>query len=721
MPNPNYTVIDLVRVLAALFLYIPILCAPGYVLGFWMNLFAFREQRLLGKILIAVPLSIAIVPALLFVTLAEFPAAAVWAGFGALGLGFAALSIRDASGEFRRGWSWREWRWPAVVAALWIALGLFTMLDLQVGDRLYMAAPSFDVAIRAEFTHAATVYGARPPNPFFYPGHHVPLRYHYFWFLVCSLIERWSRGWIDPRQAILAGTLWCGLGLMALVYLCTRHFYPGGRKAAQPWIGIGLLWVIGADMIPVGLCAAFGVVMFSPELWNNEIAGWLHSLTWAPHAVAAVIQCFIGFLAVWAMERQPRYRKLIARGILAGVAFGSATGTSIYVTAVFAVSIALWLALCAWKHWYREAAAFATSGICAALVVWPYLHGLADAGGYTPNSSFIVPTIRSFKPVAILAKGTWAATPWVLHLLNGVFLPVNYAVELGFFAVIVVLQFKRYCRKWPNLKRAELASATLVLATAFVCTFFRSSVISNNDLGWRGFLIAQFVWVLWSIDYIPVWLRLRRMRKPALTPRLFRLRGRIAFLLAIGLLGTMWEAIIARSYLPIVDSGVVAMPGWLGPDRVIGERTLALREAYAWIDRRFPESAVILQNPRPYPDIYSGNFANRQLAAEDTGCGSSFGGDPRLCRAMLPPLRILFDKPKRANTVDLAELCRLYGIDAIVVKDNDPSWQNPRSWVWKERPIYRNSFARVFACVLPAAEVAGAPKQPLLARARRVK
>ncbi len=33
----------------------------------------------------------------------------------------------------------------------------------------------------------------------------------------------------------------------------------------------------------------------------------------------------------------------------------------------------------------------------------------------------------------------------------------------------------------------------MALVSILVCTFLRSGVIANNDLGWRGFLIAQFV------------------------------------------------------------------------------------------------------------------------------------------------------------------------------------------------------------------------------------
>ena len=42
--------------------------------------------------------------------------------------------------------------------------------------------------------------------------------------------------------------------------------------------------------------------------------------------------------------------------------------------------------------------------------------------------------------------------------------------------------------------------AILAATSTFICTFLRSGVIGNNDLGWRGFIPAQFVLLLWAID-----------------------------------------------------------------------------------------------------------------------------------------------------------------------------------------------------------------------------
>jgi len=38
--------------------------------------------------------------------------------------------------------------------------------------------------------------------------------------------------------------------------------------------------------------------------------------------------------------------------------------------------------------------------------------------------------------------------------------------------------------------------------SVLVSTFVRSGVIATNDLGWRGFLPAQFVMLLWGAEFL---------------------------------------------------------------------------------------------------------------------------------------------------------------------------------------------------------------------------
>jgi len=696
MSLTNYTLSDLLGTMTGVAIFTSILLAPGYVIGWAADVFEFRRKSLLGKFLSATLLSISLSPILLYL-LGLGPVYSVWVVLASIWAVCAVLLIRDLVGGIRRE-QWSAWKFPVLAMVVWFCLGIFTMLDLHVGDRLYMTAPCFDLAVRTEITHAITQHGVRPPNPFFFPGQAVPLRYHHFWFLLCSLVERMGGTVVGPRLAIVAGTLWCGLGLMALVAMYLQHFgpRPGRDVRKRAWIGVLLLGVLGLDLIPVAIMAAFRLILFSPDLWNNEIAGWLHSLIWVPHHVAGVICCLTGFLMIWTLPRDGGVARTVVAAILTGAAFASATGTSVYVTFVFAVFVVVWIVICLWKRWYREAFALLLSGLAAAILASPYLLDLK--GTPAASSAFIVPTIRSFSFAEFILHSAFGVGYGWLAVVNIALLPLNYFMEMGVFFLVASIQFRRLGRQCPNIRREDLAAAAIVATTAFMCTFFRSSVITNNDLGWRGFLIAQFIWGLWAIDYVIAWRRLRRMRPRQLTPRLIRLRRGFAFMLAVGFAGTAYEAVIARGYLPLLDSGQIAIPIWLGPDTQIGKRTFAIRQAYEWAEREEPVSARVLQNPNNFLDIYYGNFARRQAIAMDFTCGTSFGGSPEVCRTMFPPIKALFNDPGKADQVDVDALCQKYGISLIFVKDNDPSWRSPSSWVWRKTPIYANQFSRIFAC-----------------------
>jgi hypothetical protein len=60
------------------------------------------------------------------------------------------------------------------------------------------------------------------------------LRNHYFWLLMCSLVERAGGSAITTRQALIAGTFWCGMGLRSIVALFPRLFAPGDPARILP-------------------------------------------------------------------------------------------------------------------------------------------------------------------------------------------------------------------------------------------------------------------------------------------------------------------------------------------------------------------------------------------------------------------------------------------------------------------------------------------------------
>jgi len=252
-------------------------------------------------------------------------------------------------------------------------------------------------------------------------------------------------------------------------------------------------------------------------------------------------------------------------------------------------------------------------------------------------------------------------------------LPLNYYLELGFFFVVGVMQWKKMRGK-NFFDQKELCGFVMAATSVLICTFLRSGVISNNDLGWRGFLPAQFILLLWAVELWDdglLWI-----------PR----RGLIIALLILGVAGTVYEACMLRFYyVAVVDFD--------------GRRTYALRQAYEGLKNHLPQDAIVQHNPNAIPgDPFYGLYADRQAAAETSQCGVVFGGDPALCAGIIGPINNLFDKPRAVDAGRVDGVCKDLSIDALVVKDTDKVWADKSSWVWKKQPDLANDYARVFLC-----------------------
>ena len=111
---------------------------------------------------------------------------------------------------------------------------------------------AFDSSVRTEFIHAISATGIPPANPFFFPGHAQPLRYHYFWLILCSMVDVAGGAFVGARHAWIGGVIWCGAGFMALVALFFRLIAYRGPETfrRRTLVGILLLGVTGLDILP---------------------------------------------------------------------------------------------------------------------------------------------------------------------------------------------------------------------------------------------------------------------------------------------------------------------------------------------------------------------------------------------------------------------------------------------------------------------------------------
>jgi hypothetical protein len=461
---------------------------------------------------------------------------------------------------------------------------------------------------------------------------------------------------------------------MCLIALFLRIFeeLEGAALRRRVLIGVGLLMVTGLDLIPtLGYYLLHKVPPADMEAWSwggDQVTSWADALLWVPHHVGAVVAGLTGFLLIWHAARSGgTWRRKIVHATLAGVAFATSSGCSVYVALVLAAALAAWTLLTVILRWYDHTALLAIAGVAAIVFALPNLLRLQHAN--TGGGEF-------------LALGLWRPAysetlirlfhvqsgfgMWAIRLL---LLGLTYGVEFGFFFLVGIHKGRQLWAA-PKLLPRDAASLIIGGTALLLCTFVRSATISNNDFGWRGFMLLQFVLLLWATGILDA-------------PRPRRL-GMAYMLLAVGLAGTVYQFTRLRAYTVLEDADVFE-----------GHRTYALRNVYRQLDALLPTDAIVQSNPDLAVDYWWGLYSHRQAASTGVDCTVTMGGDLQVCRAALPRLRQLFG----ALTIDRERaraIARSYNLDAVVVSNADPVWKNPAAWIYTSRPAVELPEARAF-------------------------
>lgn len=718
MVTNNFMAADVRAIFISCCLFSLIGLAPGYALGFLFDIMRFGTRTLACRVALSVALSISLGPVITYFV-------GRWLSLDAVCLVFAGLSAyagvavihQLTSGRVRFSRSLKPYTKVVALTCIWIAVAVLSLADMQIGRRLYFSVIGYDYFVRTSFTAAISNFGIPPPNPFYFPGYPVLLRYHYFWLAQAALVHHIARPVVDARQAFIGATVWSGIGLICVVALYLRFFSPLGPSgiARRSFIGVCLLAVTGLDILPtlLLLCLAqLGLVKaISPsvEWWNNQIDGWLYTMLWEPHYVAGLIACLTGFLIIWTISQDSNRRECIVAAAAAGVAFATGVGAGLYVGMVFAVFLLCWTIIIVTRRWYREACTLTAAGVIAAVLSAPFLIALREPAS---GGAFLQATVRSFPLGEAFFTALGFTRPWQVALGNAVLLPLNYFLELGFFLVAGHIAWRRFRARQRGCTRYELASLTMIGASAGVCTFLKSGVIQNNDLGWRGFLPAQFALLIVATDLLVndllvtnLWAKRSASSiatrgvsviTTALTP--FQ-RNLLTALLILGAAGVTYDLGILRFFPLLSDAGVVPKIAWLAKDGHLGSRTYANREAYEWLRANTLPRTVIQQNPTPaLQDTFYGLYSNRRTVAEDTSCGTVFGGDPRECGPIVKLLVALFSGSSGARLDSFANACDTLSIDVLIAKDTDAAWADSGSWIWQRKPLFSNRYVRLFSC-----------------------
>jgi len=600
----NYSLLDAAAIASAFLLFIPLVFFPGYLLGRFFNLFQFRTQTPAFQIAISLTLSISVGPLLTFLVGLLTGWRFVWLLYLTAAYPFLSSRFPITDKSLRR---------PVLVAVGWFTFATIWLMDWQFQSRLYFPVYAFDYATRAAFVHSIAAFGLPAENPLFYPGHPVALHYHFLWLLQCALVHWIAPAFITARIALIAGAIWCGLGLMSIAALITRS-----------WIAIVLLTVTGIDLL---------LTIFQLPPNTLHLQAMLHAALAQPHYICAIIACFTGFLLL-RESHSP---------VIAALCFATAVGAGSFVALVFAAFLATWLL---WKR----SRALAIAGVLTVLFSLPYLQTLRGPSQNVESQPLVSPTVLAFSAAQL--------SP----MLNFILLPVNYFLEFGLFAI-------GSFRRKPKPIFVVMAAVSIV-----ICTFLKSGATPNNDLGWRGLLVAQFALLILASDHRPT--------------RVYKA------LLVLGLLGTTYDLLLNRLFPILADLHQGQKPVWMAADQLLGKRTLANRDAYNWLQHHSSQTTTIAQNPNVSSvDIFSGLYADRRILAGDSTCTIGFGGTASECAPLESRLAQLF-----MGQADFPQTCSALAADFYTVKDTDAVWHQSKSWAWTQQPLFANQFVRIFEC-----------------------
>src|ERR1035438_2821167 len=133
MPLHYFMIEDLAGSLKAICLFPVFVFVPGYGLAWLLDLFDFRRRTAAFRVALSVPLSIAFCPIVTYLAGRFLSMAGVWTFYAAAAALFLVLMAFARPLIALR----KELRIFAAIAMVWLAVCLLSLIDIQIGDRLY--------------------------------------------------------------------------------------------------------------------------------------------------------------------------------------------------------------------------------------------------------------------------------------------------------------------------------------------------------------------------------------------------------------------------------------------------------------------------------------------------------------------------------------------------------------------------------------------------------
>jgi hypothetical protein len=576
-----------------------------------------------------------------------------WLGFGAmlaLHLGLAAVGVRPAWDAVRKV----PPRWWSAIAFCWVAVA-WANVDFDWNGRLYQSAFVIDTVKHAAVVGSLATHGIPLRDPFF--ARSGAAGYYYYFYLGPALIHWLGRPLIDSRAAFAAGTLAILLAFPAMLLLVADAAALIGEGARRRFLRILLLLccVSGFDLLPgLWFWARTGHALSDLDWWSEEVRWALSSLLFQPHHMTAVIAVLTGCLIVAGPGRPAR------RALVAGLAFGTAFGCSVWVAVGAAPILVLWWVYERVRGSPESPWALPLSGVAALLLS---LRQIADiAAGRAASGPPLAFALRTVGPAPTLPH---SPGEWILHLAV---LPGAYLIEFGIFALGSIFLLTR--GRLAESRATPVGRFLLVSApvTLILVTFVRSAVM-YNDFGWRAIWLAQVPALLWTASVLTA--------QRELLPKSTVWTGA----LALGLVAAVWD--MAGMRIPFADRSRSYVNN--RPDM-----DYDLRGAYRWADEKFPPQVIVQHNPTGNVRAMDfGLYSDRGVAVAD-GDARLFGASQAAVEARISLLEPIFNRD--LPTAELRQRAALAGVGAILLTSVDPLWRArggpPPGWTCQHRSAH---------------------------------
>lgn len=580
----------------------------------------------------------------------------------------------------------------------WLALAITLNVDILYHGKLYATTPSFDWAKHIMVTDAIARTGLPPINPAIYPGEAVPLCYYHLWHGVCAFFVDGT--WITPRAAVLASVFWVGLGIFSIFHQFLSLLYPldQTRHTVRRLMLLLLLSVGSLASALLLLRVALYLMTGTPlridflsllQTGSDPLFTWLNTSLTSPHHAAALVTALTGFLILRSAATAPLLHRWLPP-LLAGLAFASATGMSLWVGAVAAAIGFVWLLFLLARREKYEALLWLAAGAIAAVAILPLFLELSRANQLTGHP--LAWRVRGFTFTHLLSM------PWK-GIVDALCLPLNYCIEIGFPLFAALLVWRLWAQN-VSLTRNELF-LRVMFWTSLLSVSFVASAVRHNDFGWRAALFAQAACMLWSwplfLSLFPQWTGASGLLCARAAVRCPRLWKCTLFALGFGFLSAIVDPLMIRVANVFLDSPYLVTDALysslaLPDDRHTAERMAAYHDGYDWLRLHTPRAAHIALNPDHHVETAFFLYANRQAIVADLYNSTMFGIRRENYESLLHHLAPLF-AVKPPLWVDVRSTLAPLAADYLILRSDDPGWKQPSDW---PEPLYRNAHLAIY-------------------------